>query len=179
MRKLIGATAGLAAALWGSQALAQTAPAPEADPSFWSRVTIEVPVYTHHFPHDRDFNDHNWGAFVDVALTRQWSVEAGDFDNSYRRNTAFVAVGYAPFNWDVSNLRIDVGGMLGLDLNGGYRGHNAINPVLGALVVKVRGNDFTGGSAFLNRLGVAATIIPADPHGGSTAVNLALTWRLQ
>src|SRR5438874_723516 len=64
--------------------------AKEAPPSFLSRITVEVPLYTRHIPTVAGFNDHNWGALVDVALSPDWSIILGDFTNSYYRNTVIA-----------------------------------------------------------------------------------------
>jgi hypothetical protein len=169
-----GAVLALAAA-WCVPALAADAP-PD---SFWSRVTLEVPAFTRHTPHDSYFNDHNWGLFVDVKLNDTFSVVGGDFDNSYRKNTAFAAVAIMPLRATVGHVAVSAGGMVGLDLTNGYHGHNDYEPALGALSLRLNGAGFEGQSAFLNRLGLLTTIIPADPNGGSTAINVAVTWRLQ
>lgn len=159
--------------------LAQGAPGDGDYSSFWSRVTLEAPVYTHHFPNDALFNDHNWGGFVDVAVTRQWSIVGGDFDNSYRRNTAFLAASYEPIEFTWSKMRLDIGGLAGVDLNGGYRHFNRLEPLLGAVNLRLSGHGLDPTRyGPLARAGLLATIIPPDPHGGSTAVNLAVTYRL-
>lgn len=151
---------------------------PEANSSFLSRVTIVVPVFTRHIPHDKWFNDHNWGAFVDVALNRQLSVVMGDFINSYKRNTLFAGISYMPINLEFSKVKIDLGGMLALDINGGYRPFNDLNPLLGVFSIKVTGTHFEDTKfAILNRLGIAITIFP-NTSGGSTALNFALTYKL-
>lgn len=168
-----------AAVLWADPAAAQQADPSPAEASFWSRVTLELPVYTHHLPHDEDFNDHNWGAFVDVALTRQWSAVGGYFRNSYDRETAFAAIAYAPINLTLAKVDIDLGGLVGLDLNGGYRPFNDLDPLLGALTLRVSGSRRAlDQNSVFRRLGLLTTIIPAAPGGrGSTAINVALTYR--
>jgi hypothetical protein len=149
--------------------------------SFLSRVTVEVPVYTRHIPNDAGFNDHNWGAFinVDVAKSRalgnaELSIDGGVFNNSYSKNTAFLA---GEITWTpiiTNNLKIDIGPMLGLDLNGGYKGYSDVDPLLGAIQVRVSGTDFAPDNELLNHLGTAITIMP----GQETAINFALTVRL-
>jgi hypothetical protein len=152
----------------------------DMDEPFLSRITIEVPVFTRHIPHDNGFNDHNWGAFVDIALNRKWSVVMGDYINSYKRSTIFAGMSYMPINLEFSKLRVAVGGMVAVDINGGYEHFNQVEPLLGALSIKVTGTHFED-TRFdvLNRVGIAVTIIPPKPHGGSTPVNFALTYRLQ
>ena len=169
--------AGLAIVILGpSSAIAGEAETQGGYPSFLSRVSIEVPLFTRHFPHDERFNDHNWGASVEVALGHHMAVVAGDYICSYDRNTLFAAFSWLPINFEFSHVKIDAGGLIGADLNGGYRRHNDMEPFLGAFVIKVMGNNFEDG--ILNRLGVGITIIPPNPHGGSTAVNLALRYTL-
>jgi hypothetical protein len=160
---------------------AQDAPQSDPDTSFLSRVTVEVPVYTRHIPDDAGFNDHNWGATINVDLARssalgnaQLSVDGGAFSNSFRKNTAFLAgeIMWTPII--TNNLKFEIGPMLGLDLNGGYKHCNDIDPLLGALQVRVSGTDFAPENDLLNHLGTAITIMP----GQETAINLALTVRL-
>jgi hypothetical protein len=153
---------------------------PDSGDPFLSRVTIEVPVFTRHIPHDSGFNDHNWGAFVDVALTPNWSVVTGDYINSYNRNTFFAGMSYMPINLQLSKLRVSVGGMIAVDINGGYEHFNQVEPLLAALSIKITGSDFENTNFdVLNRVGIAVTIIPPKPRGGSIPVNFALTYKLQ
>lgn len=164
----------VAALLFASQAHAQASPqAPPAD-SFWSRVTVEVPLVTRHFPNDKGFNDHNWGGWVDVAVNSWVSVDAGDFINSYRRNTAFAAVGLNSPSATFSHVKLWGEGLIGADLNAGYRGYNSVDPFLGAVQLRLTGANFDSNLAFLNRLGVAVTVIPSAPD---FPINLALTYR--
>src|SRR5689334_22969981 len=69
------------------------------DASFLSRITVDVPFYSRHEPHSVRFNNHNWGAFVDIAFSEHWSAAAGDFINSYKRNTIFAGVAYTPLQF--------------------------------------------------------------------------------
>jgi len=147
-------------------------------PSFLSRVTIEPSLFTRHTRHDAFFNDNNWSGIAEVALGRHTAVVAGDFINSYDRNTTFAAFSWLPINFEFSHLKIDAGGLIGADLNGGYRPHNHMNPFLGALRINIMGNRFDDEKfGILNRVGLGITIIPA-PSGRSTAINLALRYRL-
>jgi len=138
-----------------------------------SRITVEVPVYTRHIPAVAGFNDHNWGALVDVALSPDWSILLGDFTNSYYRNTVIGGARYSIHAWEFSSIKIDTGVMLGLDLNGGYKGRNDVDPFLGALSVKITGNHFAE-DEMLNRTGIAFTVIPGETFG----INVALAFGL-
>jgi hypothetical protein len=180
MKLSLAAAVALATALPCAPALAQqAAAAPTAAPdSFWSRVTVEVPAYTHHIPHDELFNDHNWGAIVDVALNERWSVVGGDFKNSYRRNTAFAAVSWEPLVFTPGALRLAAGGMVGVDLNRGYRGFNTVEPLLGAFNLRVTAADLHDPDP-LHRFGLLFTVIPPGVQHGSTAINVAVTYRLR
>jgi opacity protein-like surface antigen len=172
------AAVGLAAACTTGAAAQEAQPA-ASDDGFWSRITIAAPAFTRHYPHDSEFNDNNWGGFAFYAFTDQLYFAGGDFINSYKKNTAFVAVAYLPLNLSFSRLNIDAGGMLGVDLNGGYKGYNSLDPALGALIIKFSGNYFDAPDyQFLNRAGLLLTIIPGVTSGTSTAFNLALTYRL-
>lgn len=177
VKTILTAAAALAASLFATAAVA--ADGPGSDDSFWSRLTLGVPVYTHHFPHDDQFNDHNWGAFLDVKLMKNLSFDVGDFKNSYRRNTAFAAVAYTPINIRTEHLKVDLGAMVGADLNGGYRPFNSADPLLGAFIVKVGGRNYPD-FGLLNRMGFEAIIIPPPPKGpGATAVNVSVTYRME
>ena len=162
-----------------SSAMASEADLQGSYPSFLSRLTIEVPLFTRHAPHDGWFNDHNEGALVEFALGRHFSLTAGNFMNSYNRNTTIAGVSWLPLNFEFSHLRIDVGGIVAADLNGGYKHVNAMHPFLGAFEIKLMGNRFDD-TRFetLNRVGLGITIIPPSPKNGSTAINLALLYRL-
>jgi hypothetical protein len=150
--------------------------APKSD--FWSRVTLEAPVFTRHTPDDRFFNDNNWGLLVDVALNENWSLVGGGFRNSYDRNTAIAGVSWEPLSVRVADARLRFGGMAAVDLNGGYRPFNSADPLLAAFNVRLTAADQNSGRAF-SRLGALVTVIPPAPKNGSTAINLALTYRLQ
>ena len=169
--RLVAATA--------TSATAQEAQPAAGDNDFWSRITIAAPLFTRHYPHDSEFNDNNWGGFAFYAFTDQFYFAGGDFINSYKKNTAFIAVAYLPLNLSFSRINIDAGGMLGVDLNAGYKGYNSLDPALGALIIKLSGNYFDAPDyQFLNRAGLLLTIIPGVTSGTSTAFNLALTYRL-
>lgn len=174
----------LAAATAAGACLAGAAHAEDGwkDPNqtFWSGVLLDVPVYTHHVPHDSQFNDQNWGLFVEYPLGPHLSLVGGDFKNSYNKNTAFAGIGVTAFHWKVSNVAVGVGGVLALDLNGGYRGFNQVDPLLGALTVRFSGAapEDSPWKVF-NHWGLLTTIIPPDPKGGSTAINVAISYRLK
>lgn len=173
------ACALMAAALTGGPAWADDAQPDAADPSFWSRLTLAIPVYTRHFPDQGDFDDHNWGAFANLALTRHWSIVGGDYINSFRRNTAFAGASFTPVSFDLGKLRVTPGVMGGVDLNGGYRGHNPVEPLLGALELDVTGHGMEQTSyRILDRVGLALTLFPGGfNQRGAIPVNLALTYR--
>lgn len=170
--------AAAAASLSAAGARAETWDADPGTRSFWSDLMLAAPVYTHHIPHDDQFNDHNWGLFAVYDLGPHWSLVGGDFENSYRKNTAFVGLGLTPVHLQVSNVKVGLGGFVGFDLNGGYRHFNDYDPLLGALTIRISGaappeSPWHG----FNHFGLLTTIIPPNPHGGSTAVNLAVTYR--
>jgi hypothetical protein len=173
--KLCWAIAAATIGAIGSTPAAAQAQTPD---DFWSRVTVEVPAYTHHVPHDELFNDHNWGGFVDVALTERWSLVGGDFKNSYNRNTAFAAVSWEPLVAVAGPLRFAGGGMVGVDLNRGYRGFNSVEPLLGAFNLRVSAADLHDPNP-LKRFGLLFTVIPPAAKNGSTAVYVGVTYRLK
>lgn len=140
-----------------------------------SRLTLAVPFATHHFPNDQYFNDQNSGAFADFKLNRQWSIVGGYFDNSYNKGTGFVGLAYRPIEVKLPNTNIHIGGMIGVDLTRGYAGYNKYDPALAAVSIMANFHDTK--VKLFNRMGFAFTIIPPDPSGGSTAFNLAVTYR--
>ncbi|HEX4635708.1 MAG TPA: hypothetical protein VH189_05975 [Rhizomicrobium sp.] len=146
------------------------------DESFLSRITLLAPVYTRHVPHDKGYDDHNWGGFAEIRLFDDVSVIGGEFINSYRRNTVLAGVTYLPLNLDVSNLRLGLGGEIGADLNGGYKPYNKWDPLFGAITLRLSGTNFED-AQFLNHLGLAVTVIP-PVDGPITAINVAVTLRL-
>jgi hypothetical protein len=143
---------------------------PQTDESLLSRFTIEVPLFTRHVLQDEGFNDHNWGALVEMALSPRWSVVVGDFRNSYYRDTEIAAFRYSFYIWQFSVVKIDTGFMLGFDLNGGYKDHSDVDPLLGALSIKISGDHFSEWE-LLDKTGIAFTVIP----GRTTAINVGLT----
>ena len=165
-------------ALAGSRACAANSEPDRPFSSFWSRVTVELPVLTRHIPNN-DFDDHNWGAFVDVAVTRNWSMVGGDYVNSFHRHTAFAGVAYTPVSFDLGKVKIAPNAMVGLDLNGGYKGHNSVDPLLGAFQLSLTGAHWENTRyRILDRLGLAISIAPGSTKGhGSVPVNLALVYR--
>jgi hypothetical protein len=177
----LGHSLAVAAALWAVAAFAQAADQPpkgDFGGDFWSRVTLEVPVATRHMPHDSWFNDNNWGLLADVALNEDWSLVGGGYKNSFDRNTAIAGVSWEPLSVRVGKARLRGGGLAAIDLNGGYRGFNNVDPFLAALNVRLIAADQDAGGV-LSRAGMLLTVIPAAEKDGSTAVNLALTYRLK
>ena len=171
------ATALLALSL-GGKASAQEA-AQDGGGSFAAHLTLAVPFVSFHTPNDRQFNDHNWGGVLFYALDDHVSLAAGDFVNSYHRNTAIAGVSLTPWAIDLSSLEISPGVLAGFDLNGGYKGYDPLSPLLGAGFIKIGARDSGDPRApFLDRLGLMATVIPGFGGGRSTAFNLALTVRL-
>ena len=173
------ACAMAAAALAAGQARAGDSQAGQPDESFWSRVTLVVPVYTHHFPNSGQFDDQNWGAFANVAITQHWSVVGGDYINSFRRNTVFAGASFTPVGFDLGKVRLTPGVMAGVDLNGGYHGHNPLEPLLGALELNVTGEHLEQTRyRILDRMGLAIILMPGGfNQRGAVPVNLALTYR--
>jgi hypothetical protein len=170
---------GAAAQDTQTSAPAQDAQTTGGDDDFFSRITVAVPFFTRHFPHDEDFNDNNWGGYIFGQVTGQFYVTGGDFTNSYKKNTAFLGVAWLPLDLNVSRIDIDAGGMVGVDLNGGYKGYNTLDPAIGALIVKLNGHYTDDPNyQFVNRAGLLVTVIPGVGANTSTAVNLALTYRL-
>jgi hypothetical protein len=179
MKSLIAAAAVIAVSAWTSSAMADDVQPAATRGSLWDRITLDAPLLTHHFPNDSRFNDHNWGLFVEFTVHHNVSFVAGDFTNSFRRNTAFIAVAYMPTLFDSYHIKINGGGMLGLDLNDGYKGHNYFEPAMSGFGFKIHGNHFEDRRLrFLNRTGVLITVFPPGGPGTSTAVNAALSYRL-
>ena len=144
-------------AIFNSGAGAEKVSPPDGGSSLLSRITIQVPIYTRHIPQNAGFNDHNWGVLVEARLDPDWSIIAGEFRNSYYRDTAIAASRYSIFVCDYSSIRVDTGVMLGFDLNSGYQGYNGVDPLLGALSIKITGNSE---HELLDGTGVAFTIRP-------------------
>jgi hypothetical protein len=165
-------------ALCTAMAISSPALADEArnDDSFLSRVTIIAPVFTRHLPHDRGFNDHNWGGFAEVRVFDDVSVIGGEFTNSYYRDTVLAGVTWLPLHFEIPHAKIALGGEIGADLNGGYKPFNKWDPLFGTLELRVSGSGFED-APLLNHLGLALSVIP-PLDGPTTAVNLAVTLRL-
>src|SRR6185312_6326863 len=158
-RMLVCAFAAIA--VLGGEARADAVSPDGPGESFGSRVTLVIPVYTHHFPGNSQFDDHNWGGFVDVAIDQHWSVIGGAYVNSFRRHTAFAGVSFTPVSFDLGKVRVSPGAMLGLDLNGAYRGHDPAEPLLGALELNVTGSGLEGTKyRLLGRTGLALVLMP-------------------
>ena len=145
------------------------AAAQDVPDGFLSRVTLEFPLVTQHLAAGHSLDDHNWGLVVDVALSPRLSLVGGEFKNSYRKDTALLGARYSFFRFTPGSLALDFGAVAGADLNGGYRDHSAVDPLMAAASIKITGNGFAQ-NQFLNRTGIVFTIIP----GEVTAINLAL-----
>ena len=144
---------------------------------FWSRVTLALPVATRHVPNNDDFNNENFGLLADVAMNDQWSMVAGGFRNSYGRNTAVAGAAWHTLSTTVGALRVRSGGLLAIDLNGGYRRYNSADPLVAAFSVRLSSAEPDEGP--LSRVGIQLTVIPPAPDNGSTAFNLAITYKLK
>lgn len=169
-----------ALAVFSAPEASAQAPEPAAEPhgDFLSRVTLQVPVVTVHTPDDEAFNNENWGLLADVALNDHWSLVGGAFRNSYDRDTVLAGVSWQPLSVRVAEARLRFGGMLAVDLNGGYRPYNAADPLVAGFNARLSAADPDRGSAW-RRLGLLLTVIPPAPENGSTAVNLSVTYRLR
>ena len=161
---------------WAAGNTARADDAAGTDESFLSRITILAPVYTRHLPYDHGYNTHNWGGFVEFRLFDGVSLVGGEFINSYHRDTALAGITVLPLNFELSHLRVDVGGQIGADLNEGYKGYNKWDPLFGTLTARFSGTGFEN-SPFLNHLGLAVSVIP-PLDGAVTALNVAITLRL-
>ena len=74
------------------------------------------------------------------------------------------------------HLDAPAGVMFGFDVNGSYRPYNRVDPLLGAVSIRFTGAGFE--NDIFNRLGIAIKVIPPAPKGGSTAINFALSYKL-
>ena len=119
--------------------------------SVLSRITVQIPFFTRHFPNDAGYNDHNWGAIVDYELTKHFGLAGGDFINSYRRNTAFVAGLGSPTVSPSVIWGLRPATMIGLDLNGGYRGFQLGRPATWRLHVQDQRGSVRGLEAGIPR----------------------------
>lgn len=151
---------------------------PDADDTAFPRITLEAPLVTRHVPHDKGYDDHNWGLWVDVEPIKHFSLLGGYFINSERRDTAFAGIAYTPFYFELPNAELDAFVAIAADLNGGYKGFNKLDPLLGAVSIRLIGRHFDGTPLeFLNNLGVAITAVP-PVNGPVTAINLAVTYTI-
>ena len=147
--------------------------------TFLSRITVAAPFFSAHFPSDRDFNDDNWGGAIFYALDTHTSLVGGDIINSYRRNTGFAAISLTPWTLDLKEIRISPGALVGIDLTNGYKRYNPVEPLLGAVTIKISSPDYRDLQfQFLNRLGLLVTVIPGFGDNRATATNLAIALRL-
>jgi len=150
----------------------------QSDDLLFPRLTIEAPLVTRHVPHDEGYDDHNWGAFVDLDVVKHFGLTGGYFINSFRRDTAFAGVTFTPFYIELPNAELDAFAAIAADLNGGYKGYNKLDPLLGAVSIRLTGTHFDDTPLqFLNNLGVAVTVIP-PVNGPITAINLAVTYTI-
>ncbi|MBP2654658.1 MAG: hypothetical protein H6Q73_2227 [Firmicutes bacterium] len=93
-------------------------------------MAVSVPVFTRHFPSSSsDLNEHNHGVGLEYILRKDVAVTAGVFNNSLRKDTAYVGVIYTPFRV----VGLHTGIVLGFDLSGGYNSINPVKPIIGAL----------------------------------------------
>jgi hypothetical protein len=163
-------TQAIVASLLATGAAAQE----QSDDLLFPRLTIEAPLITRHVPQDEGYHDHNWGAFVDLDVVKHFGLAGGYFINSFRRDTAFAGVTFTPFYIELPNAELDAFATIASDLNGGYKGNNKLDPLLGAVSIRLTGTHFDGTPLqFLNDVGVAVTVVPPI-----TAINLAVTYTI-
>ncbi len=93
-------------------------------------MAVSVPVFTKHFPSSNSgLNEHNHGLGFEYIFPKDVALMVGMFNNSLRKDTYYVGVAYTPFRL----FGLHTGVVVGLDLSGGYKAVNPVNPIIGAL----------------------------------------------
>lgn len=128
-------------------------------------MAVTVPVFTRHFPYSSpDLNEHNRGFGLEYRLRKDVNLTTGIFNNSLRKDTAYVGVQYTPYR--VFGLHTGV--VVAIDLSGGYNSiNNPIKPIIGALHFAT-GNEYP--------IGFNIDILPGgwnrDKVDGAAAVSM-------
>lgn len=85
----------------------------------------------------RSLNQRNLGAGVTAHFSRDWSVSAGWYRNSYRRTSAYELVNWTPLHWSLpAGWSLAAGGTAGLD-SGYRRDELATEPLVAAALLRV------------------------------------------
>ena len=75
----------------------------------WLTATIA----SYHTRRTVDHNERNWGLGFEYSLSDRWRVSAGDYRNSYYRNTTYAGIMWLPVHEGALRAGVMVGGATG------------------------------------------------------------------
>lgn len=121
-----------------------------------SKLWVTPGAISYHFNRDRGYNERNLGFGIEYSLNKDWSILAGQYQNSIDRPSKYALVGYTP--WHL-NKYFSVGALAGA-VTGYHTNKSAMFAVLPLVAVNFR------------HVGVNISFIPpiARKTGGAVGV---------
>ena len=92
---------------------------------------IGLVTVSRHINPSHDYNEKHYGPYLRCDVGGPWSWQAGAYRNSFERTTVYGMVNYVPFVFGSPDLRLKLGGSIGLGT--GYS--DSVSPLAGALAV--------------------------------------------
>ena len=125
-------------------------------------LSIQLHGLSYHFDREPAHNERNFGAGIRYAIDDAWSLQAGAYNNSESKVSAYALADWTPLRAGA----VSAGGFLGLAT--GYQWEplaGRLTPIAGAVV-----------RASLGRFSVALRVVPPHPKATSVAA-LEIGWR--
>lgn len=99
-----------------------------------SKLWVTPGAVSYHFNRDKEYNERNFGFGIEYSLNKNWSVLAGQYQNSIGGVSKYGLVGYTPWH---PNRYISVGALAGA-VTGYHTNKSAMLAVLPLVAVNFR-----------------------------------------
>jgi hypothetical protein len=116
---------------------------------------LQIPVASYH-THRNGYNEQNLGLGYELTINEKWSVGAGFYRNSYRKDSMYAGATY--YRWQIGQIRL--GTSMGV-----VTGYGGVLPMIAPTAT------WEG-----DRVGVTVMVTP--PVSGKALIALMMKWRL-
>ncbi|MGO4330446.1 hypothetical protein AB4Z48_03140 [Cupriavidus sp. 2TAF22] len=92
------------------------APAPGFSPQVW----LNAGFLSYHFNHAAHYNAYNWGFGIDLRVSEDFTLSAGEYRNSMRYHSTYATVSWQPLHLGPLRIGVAAGAVRGYpDINHG------------------------------------------------------------